>query len=56
MEKNISANESDLLDYAWAIIANAGGGDWSKESKMWQDAATEWRDKYHALIKRNSQN
>jgi len=37
----------DLLEYAWGIIANAGGGDWTKESKDWQEAAARWRDRYH---------
>ena len=41
----------DLLESAWIIIANNGGGDWTKESADgWQDAATKWRDKYHAVI------
>lgn len=38
------------LERAWDIIANAGGGDWTKESEGWQKAAAEWRD---TLPKRN---
>jgi ABC-type transporter Mla subunit MlaD len=34
----------DALEWAWTIIANAGGGDWTKESQDWQDAAAKWRD------------
>jgi hypothetical protein len=34
----------DRLEYAWAIIANAGGGDWEKESQDWQGAAAKFRD------------
>jgi hypothetical protein len=33
------------LELAWGIIANAAGGDWTKESKEWQDAAARWRDR-----------
>jgi hypothetical protein len=32
------------LEMAWGIIANAGGGDWSKETPEWQEAAAKWRD------------
>lgn len=35
-----------LLDEAWGIIANAGGGDWTKESEEWQRAAERWRARY----------
>jgi hypothetical protein len=41
----------ELLEEAWGIIANAGSGDWKKESKDWQEAAATWRDKYHKRIK-----
>lgn len=33
------------LELAWGIIANASGGDWSKESQEWQGAAAGWRDR-----------
>ena len=38
----------DLLEVAWGLIANAGGGDWTKETPEWQDAAARWRDNYFA--------
>ncbi len=41
---------NDLLELAWGIIANAGGGDWEKESKEWQDAAVNWRDAYFGSL------
>jgi hypothetical protein len=44
----------DLLETAWAIIANAGGGDWEKESKEWQDAAVKWRDTYFGSLSKVS--
>lgn len=44
---------SDLLHYAWTIICNAGGGDWKKESKEWQEAAARFRTQYHAMLSAN---
>lgn len=38
------------LEAAWGIIANAGGGDWANETPEWQEAATRWRDAYHAAL------
>lgn len=34
----------DIIDTAWGIIANAGAGNWQRESKEWQEAAARWRD------------
>lgn len=31
-----------LIEWAWGIIANAGGGDWTRESDDWQKAAHRW--------------
>ena len=36
----------DLIEEAWGIIANAGHGDWRKESESWIGAAEKFRDKY----------
>lgn len=33
------------LEAAWGIIANAGNGDWGRETTEWQDAAARWRDR-----------
>lgn len=43
----------DLLYWAWTIIANAGGGDWEKETSDWQEAAAKWRDQFHVYIREN---
>lgn len=43
-------NYAHLLEIAWGVIANAGGGDWTRETKEWQDAAARWRDDYHATV------
>lgn len=40
-----------LLETAWSIIANAGGGNWDTESREWRGAAARWRDSYHEAIK-----
>ena len=54
-EKQIASTELDRLDAllktAWGIIANAGGGDWKKETTDWQEAAVRWRDDYHKKVK-----
>jgi len=48
---DVSAHELlELCDRAWGIIANAGGGDWSKETADWTAAACRWRDQYHAIL------
>ena len=39
-----------LLYWAWTIIANAGEGDWTKESTGWQKAARDWRDRWHRVL------
>lgn len=38
----------EMLDLAWGLIANAGGGrgDWGLESPEWVAAAERWRDRY----------
>ena len=40
----------DMLESAWGVIANAGGGNWNLESEDWQTAAKRWRDKYHEVL------
>ena len=40
-------NEYEMLETAWGIIANAGGGNWGIESADWKAAAEKWRDAYH---------
>ena len=42
------AEQADLLEYAWSIIANAGGGNWHAESTDWQEAASRFRKDYFA--------
>jgi len=40
----------ELLELAWGVIANAGGGDWTTQTPEWQEAAARWRDQYHAAL------
>lgn len=44
------AKKTHLLEWGWTIIANAGGGDWEKESGDWAKAAADWRDNVTPLI------
>ena len=49
-------SESELLDVAWGIIANAGWDAHSGETTLdktpgWHDAAIRWRDDYFAYLK-----
>lgn len=43
-EEEPRMNDTEALELAWGVIANAGGGDWSKETPEWQEAAARWRD------------
>ena len=43
-------NKDDLIEYAWGIIANAGGGNWDTQTDEWRKAAERWRDQYHAIL------
>ena len=47
--RNETALLADELELAWGIIANAGGGDWQKETPEWRDAVVKWRERYHFL-------
>ena len=40
----------NLLEEAWGLIANAGGGVWTRESKDWQEAAVRFRERYHQIL------
>ena len=40
----------DLVEYAWGIIANASGSNWTLETEDWQKAAAKWRDQYHEYL------
>lgn len=48
-------SQDDLIETAWALIANAGGGDWDRESPEWREAAAKWRDRFHAQLPQSDQ-
>jgi len=35
----------------WVTLANVSGGDWTKQSTEWQEAANKWRDNYLKRLK-----
>lgn len=46
--------ETDLVEAAWGLIANAGGtqGNWETcEAEGWEEAASRWRDRYHEYLR-----
>jgi hypothetical protein len=43
---------ADLLYEAWGLIANAGW-DGLDKTEGWQEAAIQWRDKYHEWLDRD---
>lgn len=51
--KEIPANPPNMIDAAemlWVVLANVSGGDWTKQSQEWQDAAARWRDYYFQAV------
>mgnify|MGYP001596864431 CR=1 FL=1 len=40
--------ETEML---WVVLANVSGGDWTKQSQDWQDAAARARDQYFAALR-----
>lgn len=36
----------DSAEMLWVVLANVSGGDWTKQTQEWQDAAARWRDEY----------
>lgn len=42
------------MELAWGVIANAGEGNWERESSGWRWAAENWRDNHwHKALERN---
>ena len=48
--RELGDSVEDLLEFAWAVIANAGAGDWQRETEGWRGAALRWRDQYFAWL------
>lgn len=47
----VTTAEAELLDEAWGVIANAGGGNWDNEPLDWRVAAHRWRNRYHEWLR-----
>lgn len=43
-------HHGNLLEWAWTLIANAGGGDWTTQTPEWQHAAASWREVYNTTL------
>lgn len=48
--EDIQHKEADLVEWAWTIICNAGGGNWELETPEWQAAAAKFRTAYHEFL------
>ena len=42
---------SDAAEMLWVVLANVSEGDWTKQTKEWQEAAAKWRDNYFKKLK-----
>ena len=41
---------ADAAEMLWIVLANVSGGDWTRQSAEWQEAAARWRDYYFAAL------
>jgi hypothetical protein len=42
---------ADAAEMLWIVLANVSGGDWTKQTPEWQEAAARWRDNYFAALR-----
>lgn len=42
----ISTSMAAAAEMLWVVLANVSGGDWTKQTPEWQEAAARWRDNY----------
>ncbi len=52
MEHECPDSMADAAEMLWVVLANVSGGDWTKQTPEWQEAAARWRDNYFAALKR----
>jgi hypothetical protein len=45
---------ADAAEMLWVVLASVSGGDWTKQSVEWQEAAARWRDYYFAALTASS--
>lgn len=41
---------AEAAEMLWIVVANASGGDWSKQTEEWQKAAARSWDNYFAVL------
>jgi thiosulfate reductase cytochrome b subunit len=41
---------ADAAEMLWVVLANVSGGDWTKQSPEWNEAASRWRDDYFEAL------
>jgi hypothetical protein len=46
-----ASSMADAAEMLWVVLANVSGGDWTRQSPEWQEAAARWRDNYFAALK-----
>ena len=46
---------AEAAEMLWVVLANVSGGDWSKQTQEWQDAAARWRDNYFDALRERDQ-
>lgn len=42
---------SSAAEMLWIVLANVSGGDWTKQTPEWQEAAARWRDNYFEAVR-----
>jgi len=42
---------ADAAEMLWIVLANVSGGDWTKQTPEWQEAAARWRDNHYKALK-----
>jgi len=42
---------ADAAEMLWVVLANVSGGDWTKQTKGWQEVAARWRDYYFDALR-----
>jgi hypothetical protein len=42
---------ADAAEMLWIVVANVSGGDWTKQTAEWREAAARWRDNYFDVLR-----
>lgn len=49
-ERARTAQLEQAAEMLWVVLAFVSGGDWTKQSPEWQEAAERWRDNYFTAL------